>query len=173
MPTALFVARIIHNDLTICNARSWQWWTAITESDYKDGLVYLDSGTAENPGEMGDHLESLKFDGTARDSKLMWALGNYSRFVRPGMKRIKADLISENNVEQTLRASAFFNPETRETVVVVVNAGNKEFSIDYPAISAKTGAKMYVTSSEKNLAFSELNQSRIRILPRSLTTICY
>jgi hypothetical protein len=33
MATALFVARIIHNDLTLCNARSWQWWTALTQFD--------------------------------------------------------------------------------------------------------------------------------------------
>ena len=30
MATALYVARIIHNDLTLCNARSWQWWTAVS-----------------------------------------------------------------------------------------------------------------------------------------------
>jgi len=173
MPTALFVARIIHNDLTICNARSWQWWTAITESDYKDGLVYLDSGTEQKAGEMGDHIESLKFDGTARESKLMWALGNYSRFVRPGMKRIEANLVSEKSVEETLLTSAFFNSETKETVVVVVNTGEKKFSIACPAISAKSGAKMYVTSAEKNLAFSEIKQNRVEISPRSVTTICF
>ncbi|MCK5704086.1 MAG: glycoside hydrolase, partial [Cyclobacteriaceae bacterium] len=36
MPTALYVARIIHNDMVITNATSWQWWTAITQADYKD-----------------------------------------------------------------------------------------------------------------------------------------
>ena len=35
MKTALYVARIIHNDLTLCNAKSWQWWTAVTQVDFK------------------------------------------------------------------------------------------------------------------------------------------
>jgi hypothetical protein len=61
----------------------------LRNSTYKDGLVYLDSGTKDQPGEMGYQVESLKFDGTARDSKLMWSLGNYSRFVRPECNALK------------------------------------------------------------------------------------
>ncbi|GAH14044.1 unnamed protein product, partial [marine sediment metagenome] len=82
MATALYVARIIHHDLTITRARSWQWWTAITEVDYKDGLVYLDDGSEKEGGKMGAHIPSLQFNGVVRDSKLLWVLGNYSRFIR-------------------------------------------------------------------------------------------
>lgn len=46
MQTALFVARLIHNDIAVANAASWQWWTSITRVDYKDGLIYLDDGKA-------------------------------------------------------------------------------------------------------------------------------
>lgn len=170
MPTALFVSRIIHNDLTICNARSWQWWTAITESDYKDGLVYLDSGIPEKPGEMGDNLESLKFNGTARDSKLMWALGNYSRFVRPGMQRIKVGLTGDNAINENLMVSAFINRDTNETVIVLVNTGNEEISVSIP--DNKEKSSMYLTSADKNLAYSEVTQNRVLLPAKSVATIC-
>jgi hypothetical protein len=84
MSTALYVARIIHHDLTIANARSWQWWTAVSQVDFKDGLVYLDDGSQGDSGKMGAETLSLMRDGAVRESKLLWTLGNYSRFVRPG-----------------------------------------------------------------------------------------
>jgi hypothetical protein len=39
MRTALNVARVIHFDLTVTGASAWQWWTAVSEADYKDGLA--------------------------------------------------------------------------------------------------------------------------------------
>lgn len=71
--TALYVARVIHHDLVYGNAESWSWWRAMG-GDYKDGLIRVLS------------TDSWK-TGKAIDSKLMWALGNYSRFVRPGAIR--------------------------------------------------------------------------------------
>jgi len=37
MKTALDVARVIHYDLTILHASAWQWWTAVSPENYKDG----------------------------------------------------------------------------------------------------------------------------------------
>lgn len=73
MNTALNVARVIHYDLTLASVSAWQWWTAVSEADYKDGLIYTDwlqPGDAE----------------TIYPSRLLWTLGNYSRFIRPGMR---------------------------------------------------------------------------------------
>ncbi len=69
MKTALYVARMIHHDLVFADARSWQWWRAIG-GDYKDGLMFQ----YREPGAQTD---------TIVDSRLLWSLGNYSRFVRP------------------------------------------------------------------------------------------
>ena len=173
MPTALYVARIIHNDLTICNARSWQWWTALTQFDFKDGLVYLDSGTEDQPGEMGAGTESLKYNGTARSSKLMWVLGNYSRFVRPGMKRIDAVLATDNGENSAVMASAFLNPETNEKVVVVINTENHEILLNNLGEGFTGKGRMYVTSADKNLALSMVENEEIVLPPKSAVTICY
>ena len=69
MATALYVARIIHHDLAYADARSWSWWRACG-GNYKDGLIRV-----------------YNRERHARDSRLLWALGNYSRFVRPGAVR--------------------------------------------------------------------------------------
>lgn len=74
MAPALFIARLIHHDLVLSNATSWQWWLGISASDYKDGLVYIDKN---------------KTDGQVYDSKMLWALGNYSRFVSPGVNAFR------------------------------------------------------------------------------------
>jgi O-glycosyl hydrolase len=173
MATALYVARIIHNDLTICNARSWQWWTALTQFDFKDGLVYLDSGTDDQPGEMGADVESLKYDGTARSSKLMWVLGNYSRFVRPGMKRIEVELSGESKRPATVMASAYINPETSETVVVAINTEDNEVILDNLFEGNAKNKRMYLTSDEKNLAFSKIENDKVILPPKSVATICF
>ena len=52
MTTALYVARVIHTDLTMANAASWQWWLALSANNYKDGLIYL-----ENEGKMGENAK--------------------------------------------------------------------------------------------------------------------
>ena len=69
MNTALYVARVVHADLTIAEATSWNWWLAVSPYDYKDGLVYIDRNMT---------------DGNVYESKLLWGLGHFSRFVRPG-----------------------------------------------------------------------------------------
>ena len=168
MPTALFVARIIHNDLTICNAKSWQWWTAITKADYKDGLIYLDDGSQETSGRMGFRVESLKSDGQFRDSKLLWALGNYSRFIRPGMVRIKCELSEPQSIKDGLLVSAWKDPKTKALVYVMVNLGNKNSIVD---LGNKSVVKSFTTSMTNNLSYSKTRSDQIVIPSKSIVTI--
>ena len=39
MDAALYMARVMHYDLTLANASAWYWWLAVSLYDYKDGLV--------------------------------------------------------------------------------------------------------------------------------------
>ena len=121
MPTALYVARVIHSDLTITNARSWDWWTALSQFNYKDGLVHLDDG--KGPGVENDTSQlnyDLRFDGEITETKLLWAMGNYSRFVRPDMVRIDANIDNDLSlVEQAtdLQVAAFKRSVIRKICV--------------------------------------------------------
>lgn len=168
MATALYVARIIHNDMTLCNAKSWQWWTAITEVDYKDGLVYLDDGSEGDTGKMGPYVESLKYDGEVRESKLLWILGNYSRFIRPGMVRFKCELSVEQSIVDGLLISAYKTKSEDSIVFVLTNLAEEPKVVDF-GVNEKV--KVYVTSEQKDMELSHGNARQLSIPGRSVSTI--
>lgn len=124
MKTALYVARIIHHDIVCGGASSWQWWRSVGE-DYKDGLIREFSEYPHN-------------DGSVIDSKLLWSLGNYSRFVRPGAVRYKIDAYDSRQVllpegdtnPKGLMCSAYRNVD-KTWVMVVVNYGNEDEEIRF------------------------------------------
>ncbi|HET8524371.1 MAG TPA: glycoside hydrolase, partial [Thermomicrobiales bacterium] len=45
MNSALTMASVIIDDLTVANVTSWQFWIAVSKYDYHDGLLYTDAGT--------------------------------------------------------------------------------------------------------------------------------
>jgi len=168
MKTALYVARIIHHDMVLTNARSWQWWTAISQVDYKDGLVYLDDGSEGETGKMGGSIESLQHDGAVRDSKLLWVLGNYSRFVRPGMVRIACELSAKQSPENGLLVSTYKDPNNGSLVYVFVN-----LSEDTMKVNTGEGEKVntYTTDKNQNTRFSIQRPNSINIPSRSVVTV--
>jgi O-Glycosyl hydrolase family 30 len=109
MNTALDVARVIHLDLTLCGVSAWQWWTAVSPVDYKDGLIYTDWNKPGDPE-------------TIYPARLLWALGNYSRFVRPGMQRV--EIQGANHDVRGLMASAFKEDRGGRVVAVYINIGD-------------------------------------------------
>lgn len=147
--TALFVARIIHNDLAVANASSWQWWTALTRADYKDGLIYLDDGNSNG----GQSPEYCKQDGYARASKLMWALGNYSFFIRPGMKRVEVENQNPVQAATDVMISAYKDAAAKKLVIVAINTGESERTYRLEVDGTIKGQKLmpYTTSERSNL----------------------
>jgi O-glycosyl hydrolase len=134
METALFVANVIHSDLTIANAAAWHWWLAVSPYDFKDGLVYIDKS------ETG---------GTIYDSKLLWALGNFSRFIRPGAQRVATETLTENQ----LKTSAYKN-KNGDVVVVLINPSREQQNIRLILPHQNlSSAKIYETSENHNLTF--------------------
>lgn len=166
MNTALYVARIIHHDLTIAQAKSWQWWTALTQCDYKDGLVYLDDGSRGSTGRMGPATRSLRQDGTVRESKLLWGLGNYSRFIRPGMVRVRCTVAPEQSYKNGVLASAY-KANDGKRVVVLVNLSEFAFQCD---LGGEGMVDTYTTSQSTNLARSQKNASKIALPARAVMT---
>jgi O-glycosyl hydrolase len=167
MNTALYVARIIHHDLTTAQAKSWQWWTAITQVDFKDGLVYLDDGSEGASGKMGGNIPSLMHDGVIRESKLLWTLGNFSRFIRPGMVRVKCELEPGQSFEDGVLASAYRGTEDN-VVVVLVNLSTQEQECD---LGTSGVVEVYTTSSEASLRRSDQDAARITVPARAIATI--
>jgi O-glycosyl hydrolase len=107
MTMALQVAQLIHADLALSGASAWQWWLAVSNGDYKDGLIYTDWRKPGDP-------ESIIL------SKTFWAMGNFSRFIRPGMQRI--ELTGDDHAFNGLLGSAYVDPASHRMVLVYVNA---------------------------------------------------
>lgn len=168
--TALFVARIIHNDITVANASSWQWWTAITRADYKDGLIYVDDGT--NNGSLAP--DYCRRDGNIHTSKLMWALGNYSFFVRPGMKRIQIENQNPLAASTDLMISAYKDNSTNKLVIIAINIGNKEQPCKFDLDKQIKNNKLvpYITSETSDLKKgAEVSSDKVIIPSQSIVTL--
>ena len=168
MATALYVARIMHHDLTITHARSWQWWTAITEVDYKDGLVYLDDGSEESSGKMGARIPGLQLDGAVRESKLLWVLGNYSRFIRPGMVRVHCELSTEQSPAYGLLVSAYKDLEKGTLVYVLTNLSEQASTV---SIGGSEKILCYTTDHDSDMEYSIQESNKIEIPARSVVTL--
>ncbi len=132
MNTALDVARIIHLDLTLVGVSAWQWWTAFSPEDYKDGLIYTNW---KKPGD----------DETIYPAKLLWVMGNYSRFVRPGMTRV--ELTGGAHDVQGLMGSAYKGG--KRVIVVYVNMGHSPRTVELTAGGRRLGPMTPFVTSEQ------------------------
>ncbi|WP_223285244.1 glycoside hydrolase [Paenibacillus sp. PL91] len=143
---ALYIARTIHFDLARANASAWQWWTAVSKEDYKDGLIYTDYN---NPGD----------EQTILYSKMLWALGNYSKFIRPGADRIALTGLDEQ-ARSGLFGSAYRHEGEKTVTAVFVNDSLEEKRVKM-ALSgidkheAVFAMKSYITSADRDLARGE------------------
>lgn len=155
MTTALFIAKLMHHDFSYANATSWQWWLAISSGDYKDGLVYIDRDKNKD-----------KNDGTVVESKMLWGMGNYSRFIPEGSRRLPVKMENGDQVY----ASSYSH--RGKVVTVIVNTRKEPLSLEIDGISKKQRKiKTYTTSSGLSLAAATVNADSIRILPESITTL--
>lgn len=171
MTSALYIARVIHTDLVLANAASWSWWLGVSPADYKDGLVYV----SDLSGNMGE-LEATKSDGIIYKSKMLWAVGNFSRFIRPGMKRINATPNSYSNAEdaaKNLMISAYKDETNKQVVIVVVNMTTASQNINLTDVNFVPGSvKSYTTSGSKDLSVSSIaNISKIAVDGKSIITL--
>lgn len=153
MDAALYTAKVIYEDLVWTNASAWQWWLAISPYNYKDGLIYIDKN---------------KTDGNYYVSKLLWALGNYSFFVRPGMKRIEA-----TTTEKDLLISAFSDNGNR-SVIVVVNPSDENKTVALKKSDAgpeNSEVNVFTTDSNNNLKKSNASTSHVVIPAKAVVTV--
>jgi O-glycosyl hydrolase len=114
MDMALQVARLIHADLVLSGASAWHWWLALSRYDYKDGLIYT-------------HWRREGDEESIIESKTLWAMGNFSRYVRPGMKRV--ELKGEKHSFDGLLGSAYLDPQSGKLVLVYINSSTQPHTL--------------------------------------------
>ncbi|MFD2873082.1 glycoside hydrolase [Mucilaginibacter ximonensis] len=151
---ALYLASVISTDLTVANASAWQWWTAISAYNYKDGLIYIDK---------------KKTDGNFYTSKMLWALGNYSRFVKPGAVRVDVTL-PDDNLPRPLQVLAF--KRGKDAVLVIVNSNTDDVNIALETQGAKIKfATSYTTSANDELRPGPVKGNTVKVKARSVMTV--
>jgi O-glycosyl hydrolase len=161
MNMALDVARLIHADIVLSGASAWHWWLAVSNGDYKDGLIYTDWRRE------GDEESII-------ESKTLWAMGNFSRFVRPGMRRI--ELQADNHGFDGLLGSAYADPGSGKLVIVYINSSKDLQTVRWTIRDkADRPARMfmpYITSEAQNLAPMPAisSDAAAEIPPRSVVT---
>ena len=95
----------MHNDLTKANLNAWHYW-----------WMYC----ANNSGCLYD-------TGTKVWTKRLWAMGNFSRFVRPGWKRVATSGTSPSGV----LVSAYINPANNALSIVAINSNTSSKSVSF------------------------------------------
>ncbi|MCL2800249.1 MAG: hypothetical protein FWD28_00640 [Treponema sp.] len=152
---ALYYARMIHWDMTLAQTNAflfWWLWTN-TRGNTTGSLVITD----------GNRL--IK-------THRLYAMGQYSRFIRPGWIRIECDAVPFWGVF----SSAYKNPLTKEIAIVIINERHEETNITFNLTEADFDTiDVYRTSENETLTYigrqrTGANSVNVSLAPMSITT---
>jgi len=154
---ALYYARMVHFDLTLAQTNAylywWLWTNNINDANFPGALIMS--------GEDG-LVTSLR----------LYAIGQYSRFIRPGWQRIDSDTSPSTG----LYSSAYRNPQTNEIAVVIINERITPSAVTLELDGAEFDRLEIWRTSEKEKLKSVGRQRTSRgganavIVPLSITT---
>ena len=171
----LALADIIYQDMTILNSIEWDWWTACGRGVYPDSLIYISDSNHDN----------------IQPSKRLWCLGNYSKFIEPGAKRINvstgsafgSNLVTAQTYNWTtdndsgvdknnyIEQSAYLNPDGSVVIVYINNSDTYEYTTFTD--TAYSEFKSYVTDAGKDLELYQHGKigDTVIIPAKSVTTV--
>jgi O-glycosyl hydrolase len=176
MDIALWQAKVIHSDLAYANVSSWSYWTAMDKEGWgsKNRFMLLKLNPAG-----GNKNSVVDFPGTIESNKSLWALGNFSLFIRPGFKRVQ--MIGADNLAK-LVGTSYINPEKTRIVSVYVNMDTAAVDIkpafsDIPNRVIKTNT-LYRTDATYSLINMRITADYVKdkvitIPKRSIITLVY
>jgi glucuronoarabinoxylan endo-1,4-beta-xylanase len=126
MPTALNLAETIHSHLTQANLNAWHYWWLWAGGT--SGVFNTDTNVW---------------------TKRLWVMGNFSRFVRPGYRRVSTSGTAPSGV----LISAYTNSADGTVVVVAINHNTSATSVSlFIADAAPCTVTPWVTSDTDNIA---------------------
>jgi glucuronoarabinoxylan endo-1,4-beta-xylanase len=148
--SALLTVTTMHNDLTKANLNAWHYWWLYCSNN--SGCLY-DTGTKVW-------------------TKRLWAMGNFSRFVRPGWKRVTTSGAAPSGV----LVSAYINPANNALSIVAINNNTSSKTVSfYVSGNAPCSLTPYETSASTSLGQGSpvtVSQSRVTVTltSQSVTT---
>jgi len=153
---ALFYARMIHWDMTLAQTNAflyWWLWTNSSAADFSGALVKVE-------------------DDEITTSKRLYAMGQYSRFIRPGWQRIDCDASPRGGIY----SSAYKNQSTKEIAIVIINETITHFSVSLNLTGAEYDQlEIWRTSENEKLKKTgkqqtSRNSAEVILAPMSITT---
>lgn len=128
MGSALRVARMIHDHLTIAEVSAWHYWWLIPSNDGAGNQGLASAGAL---------------------TRRAYALGNFSKFVRPGSVRVET---SADSAGASVHVTAFRSEDSARVVIVAINAGNSEQNQTFEVAGAELASVTpWVTSASQAL----------------------
>ncbi len=139
---ALDMARMIWQLMTLANAESWDWWTAVSTmlgcdptidpscaskyvsgKGYNDALIYIDPNYATN--------KNYNF----YISKRFWVFKHFTTYVRPGS--VRYDIPNESLPYGTVAMASLGPDKTWNTVFINRNATDQTITLKLPGSGGK------------------------------------
>ena len=140
---ALVVAKVMHQDFTQSNLNAFVFWWS----------------------------SSLMQD--ARPAKLLWAMAQYSRFVRPGWRVVS----TKGQPEKGVYITTFADPSMQKFAAVVVNTNpvSTKLALDIRGARRLRNVNVYRTSASENTQLVETSPDSVTrlsgsVAPSSVTT---
>lgn len=155
MTAALRIGHLMYRDIVQGGASAWIYCFVIFSPDFPGSMGVLSPATAT---------------GGLVVPKRFWAMAHYSRFVRPGWKRIRVDGLGFAN-------AAFISPENDRFAIVALNAsGNARPATYHFGDWSPSSVEAYVTSRHADLSLAsaqvgERSALQITLVPGSITTM--
>lgn len=128
--TAMNVARVMYEDLSILDVDGWSYWLTCGGGDYSDGLVYYNQNSS-----------------IVQPTKRLWAMGQYARFTK-NATRVGVD---EYGMPSKVYTTAYVNRDSDALVYVVVNDSAEDRTFSFAGLPAGSVADVYETSAIRNL----------------------
>jgi O-glycosyl hydrolase len=153
---ALFYARMIHWDMALAQTNAflyWWLWTNNRTADFPGALVKVD-------------------DDEIIAAHRLYVMGQYSRFIRPGWRRIDCDTSPRSGIY----SSAYKNPNSKEIAIVIINETITPFSVPLDLTGAEYDQiEIWRTSEKEKLKFTgkqrtSRNTAEVTLAPMSVTT---
>jgi O-glycosyl hydrolase len=167
---AIYMSKIIHNDITVAGCSSWSYWTAMSVERWSQKNRFELIKTTPSGGNYSDDFTT---GGTIEATPNLWVLGNYSLFIRPGYVRVDLSL----NESKDFFGTAYMAPDNSKLVVVYTNMNatkgvklNETRTLPGEVKSIYT----YTTSESKQLTPARFNTNdQVFLDPYSVTTVVY
>ncbi|CAG7654549.1 stalk domain-containing protein [Paenibacillus allorhizosphaerae] len=122
--------------------------SAALEQGYSSYLYwwFVTKPTAATSGVSRQSLVDLKLDGTYTINKRLYTMGQFSRFIRPGDRNVKAD---SGNSYVTVTAAK--NTATNKAALVAANRSSEPITVTINGMTG-TSVAVYRTSGTENIA---------------------